>query len=471
MSRVIFAVPPCPDDRGVVTASQNRQYQVFKDPFYPFPVIPATFLTMIFQTPGHHVMWIDAVAEEISDKEFNDMVSQMKPDWMVLEANHMLFDRYAEVINNLKTTVPEMKIILCGEHPTALYDEAKEKCKADFIVKGGKWYKEAFQIITGGEWFKPIPAINRDVTRWWLYAEKNGNFKFVPATYTMASQDCWYRPGGGACTFCSWVSYHPDTFTREPEDVYQEFLVCAEAGFREIFDDSGTFPVGKWLKRFCELMQEPLDVNGQILPLSKVLAWGCNMRFGALQAEDFKMMADAGCRFILWGFESANQKTIDKIKKGYKVERVSKDLIHSRMAGIWNHLTVMMGYWWESLEEEKRTYEMVRWLLLNDWAASVQGTIFMPYPGTESYKQAVDEGVLLEKDWRKWDMTNQITSLHYPFSEALKLQRKYYEISYHPRFIFNKLSKIRTIDDLKFYWRLSKKVINRFGGLHETAKP
>ena len=466
MSRVIFAVPPCSSEKGSAQATKNRQYQYFKDPTYIFPVIPATFLTMLFQTPGHNVLLIDSVAEEISEREFADMIFEMKPDYIVFEANYMLFDKYAEVINNIKEFSPGIKIILCGEHPTALYDEAKEKAKADFILKGGKWYKEAYKIITGSEWYKPIPIINRDISRWWLYAEHNGNFKYVPATYSMASEDCWYRPGGGACTFCSWVSYHPETFTREPEDVYEEFLHCAEMGFKEIFDDSGTFPVGKWLKKFCAKMKEPLDVNGRIAPLSDILAWGCNMRFGCLQPEDFKMMADAGCRFILWGFESANQKTLDKIKKGYKVEEVSKDLIHSRMAGIWNHLTVMMGYWWEDLEDEKRTYEMVKWLLLNDWAASVQSTVFMPYPGTESYKQAQEEGVLLETDWRKWDMTNQITKLKYPFEEVLNLQRKYYKISYHPKFIWNKLSKIKTWDDVKFYWRIAKKVINRFEGVH-----
>jgi radical SAM superfamily enzyme YgiQ (UPF0313 family) len=257
---------------------------------------------------------------------------------------------------------------------------------------------------------------------------------------------------------------------READDVYEEFFELAQKGFREIFDDSGTFPVGKWLKRFCERMKEPLDMNGKTVRLSDIIAWGCNMRFGALQPEDFKMMSDAGCRFILWGFESTNQKTIDKIKKGYDIKRPAQDLIASRRAGIWNHLTVMMGYWWEDLEDEKRTYDMVRWLLLNDWASSCQATVFMPYPGTESFRQAKEEGVLLEEDWRKWDMTSQITKLNYPFKEVLKLQRKYYNISYHPKFLWNKISKIRSWADVKFYFRLTRKVVNRFGHVHDVAK-
>ncbi len=96
------------------------------------------------------------------------------------------------------------------------------------------------------------------------------------------------------------------------------------------------------------------------------------MRFKALQSEDFKMMADAGCRFILWGFESANQKTLDMLNKGYDIHCVPKNLIAARKAGIWNHLTVMTGFPWEELEDEKRTFNMVKWLMLNDWAASMQ---------------------------------------------------------------------------------------------------
>ncbi len=462
MSKVIFAVPPIKSSKGQAQATQNRQMQYFKDPTFIYPVIPAIFISMIINEPGHEALWLDAIAEDLNEVEFSQLIIDMKPDYMIFEANTMVVKRYYEIVNGIKENLPNIKIIFCGEHGTAMPEEVKSNCKADYFIHGGKWYYEAFKIITGKEWPKEklLPHINREASRWWLYGYHNGNFKHLPATYTMAAQDCWYRPKQ-ACTFCTWVDYHPENAIRPVEDFLDEVEGLINFGFKEFFDDSGTFPVGKWLHDFC---------NGMIeRGYNKYIRWGCNMRFKALQPEDFKLMAQAGCRFILWGFESANQKTLDTLHKGYDIKSVSPNLIAARLNGIWNHLTVMMGYPWETLEEEKNTFKMVKWLLVNDWATSMQATIFMPYPGTKAFKDCKEQGLLIEEDWSKWDMTEQIVKLKYPFKEALKLQKAYYDISYNPRFIWNKLSKIKNLEDIKFYTRLGKKVINRFSNLFDST--
>lgn len=458
MAKIIFAVPPVKSVKGFAQATQNRQMQYFKDPTFIYPVVPAIFISMILTQPGHEVLWLDAVAEELDEVEFGRIIVQMMPDFMVFEANTMLIDRYAEIINGIKDNIPAIKILLAGEHVTALPDEVKAKCKADHFLHGGKWYTNAFKLITANDWpeDRELPHINRIASRWWLYAYKNGNFKRLPATYTMAAQDCWYRPKQ-ACTFCTWVDYHPENKIRPVEDFLQEVEGLINFGFKEFFDDSGTFPVGTWLHDFCREMIER-GYNEHIV-------WGCNMRFGALQPEDFELMARAGCRFILWGFESANQDTLDKLHKGYKIARVSQDLIVSRKNNIWNHLTVMYGYPWETLEEEKRTLKMVRWLLLNDWAASAQATVFMPYPGTKAFKDFKEQGLLLTEDWSRWDMTEPVVKLKHDFKHILDLQKATYRVSYNPRFVWNKIKKIRNREDVAFYFRLGKKVFDRFDGV------
>ena len=458
MSKIIFAVPPNKSSKGYATATQNRQYQYFKDPTFVYPMIPALFITMIMTEPGHNVMWVDSIAEELTELEFAKVIVDMKPDYIVMEANTMLINNYYQYINDIKVNLPTIKIILAGEHVTALSDEPKTKCQIDYVLQGGKWFYEAFKICTGKDWpdEKLLPHIDRNLSRWWLYAYKNGNFKYIPATYMIAAQDCWYRPTQ-PCTFCSWVKYHPENKVRPVDDYLQEVEEIINFGFKEFFDDSGTFPVGPWLKEFCNEMIERDYI--------KHIVWGCNMRFGALQPEDFKLMSKAGCRFILWGFESANQSTLDRLCKGTNTQRISQDLIAARMAGIWNHLTVMFGYPWETLEDEKRTYNMTRWLLLNDWASSAQATICMPYPGTKLYDECKENGWLLNEDWTKWDMTQPVIRLQYDFKEILKMQKGIYDIAFHPKFILNKLSKIRSLDDLRFYFRLGKKIVDRFGNL------
>jgi len=457
--KVIFAIPPVQDERGYATTNQNRQTQYFKDATFIYPMIPALCVSMLISEPGIEALWCDAVAEELNDVEFGKLIVQMSPDYIIFEANTMLIERYYEIINGLKENLPGINIILCGEHATAFPDEVRDKSKADLTISGGKWYFKAFKFITGKEWGdKPLPHINREVTRWWLYAYKNGNFKFIPATYMMASQDCWHRPG---CTFCSWANYHPEYKVRSVEDYLDEVEELINKGFKEIFDDSGTFPVGDWLHKFCEGM---IDRGYQ-----KHISWGCNMRFGALDRDDYLLMAKAGCRFILWGFESANQATLDRVNKKYLIGQVNEALILSHGAGMWNHLTVMFGYPWESEEQERRTYDMARWLLINGWADSAQATILMAYPGTDLYKWADGHNMLKHKDWAKWDMSESVMKQGYP-KDIEKFRRGIYRTAYHPKFIWNKLKRIKSIDDFKFYFRIARKVIDRFGNIREIGK-
>jgi radical SAM superfamily enzyme YgiQ (UPF0313 family) len=460
MARVIFAVPPVKSDKGYPTASQNRQFQYFKDPTFIYPIIPATAASMML-TGKHEVLWLDAIAEMMDEVEFGQIIIQHPPDFLIFEANTPLINRYYEIINGIKDNLPNIKIILCGEHVTALPEEPRQKCKADYFIEGGKWYYEAYKIVSGEAWdkTKPLPHIHRENTRWWLYAYRNGNFKFIPGTYIMAAHDCWHRPG---CTFCSWANYHKDFFVRPVEDVLLEIEGLIEMGFKEIFDDSGTFPTGEWLNVFCKEMTRRKYNN--------YISFGCNMRFGALGEQDYIQMAKAGFRMILWGFESANQETLNRLNKGYDVKMVSRDLILAKAAGLQSHLTIMFGYPWETYLDAKRTYDMARWLLLKNWAFSAQATICIPYPGTVLFDQCKDEGLLLTENWDEYDMSRPVMKVSFPEKELFRFQRGIYNLAYHPRFMLNKLMAVRDWEDFKYYMRVGRKIYDRFGNFHTIGK-
>jgi len=460
MKKIIFAFPPVDSEKGYPTYSQNRQFQYFKDPTFIYPIAPAICATMLL-VKNCHLLWLDAIAEGFNNVDFAEIILQTNPDYIVFEIPTPLAERYYEVINGLKMNLPNIKIIACGEHATALPDEVKAKCKADYVLEGGKWYYEATRIISGSRWpeNEPLPHINRGSTRWWLYGYKNGNFKYIPATYTMAAQDCWHKPG---CTFCSWANYHKDYAVRPVDDVLKEVEELIEMGFKEIFDDSGTFPVGDWLKEFCSKMIQR--------EYNKYIAFSCNMRFGALEPEDFALMEKAGFRMILWGLESVHQKTLDLIGKGYKIGSIKKDLIMAKTAGLQSHLTCMFGFPWESYEEAKATYNMVRWLLINDWAFSAQATICVPYPGTPLFKYCKENNLLLSEKWEDYDMTKPIMKIPYSNEKLFALQRGIYNTAYHPRFIFNKLKAVRGVEDFKYYMRIGKKIYDRFGNFKSIQK-
>jgi len=102
-------------------------------------------------------------------------------------------------------------------------------------------------------------------------------------------------------------------------------------------------------------------------------------------------MKRAGFRFILVGVESANQKTLDIIKKGQHQANVRKNLKDMADAGLEPHLTSMFGYPWESHDEEMVTVRFVQEMLKKGYVKTAQASVYSrprtePDPNSKGHK-------------------------------------------------------------------------------------
>lgn len=70
-------------------------------------------------------------------------------------------------------------------------------------------------------------------------------------------------------------------------------------------------------------------------------------------------MAASGCKYILWGLESGNQRILDLMGKGTKVDEVAEVLHDARAAGIHNHVYVICGFPTETPEEFTDTLDFL----------------------------------------------------------------------------------------------------------------
>jgi anaerobic magnesium-protoporphyrin IX monomethyl ester cyclase len=400
--------------------------------------------------------------------------------------------------------------VLMGDHVTALPKESMQNCNVDFIITGGDydflllnicqyliqeksslqqaidnkqennqqlststsppitdnsslitklppgiWYRKNDQIKNTG---KPelnhdldtLPIIDRNLTKWHLYSEKNGNYKYLPGTYTMAARDCWW----GKCTFCSWTTIFPGNKYRaiSPQKMLDEIdILINDYGVKEIMDDSGSFPVGKWLIEFC---------NGMIeRGYNKRVIIDCNMRFGVLKEEDYKLMGKAGFRFILFGLESANQNTLDKIDKNLKPEQIEDGVKWAKKAGLDPHITVMMGYPWETKEDATKSIELAKYLFKRGYIDTLQATIVIPYPGTPLFKDCKNNGWLLTEDWDRFDMREAVMQSQMTEKDIKELTQSLYKSFVSPQYIIRKLLAVRSVKDLKFLFRAGKKLL------------
>jgi len=478
--KVSISYPPINTGKGVPLLSQNRQFQYFHEPTYIYPMVPAYAATLL-KKAGHDVVWDDGIAEEKSYVRWLNDLERNSPDLMMIETKTPVIKRHWKIIEDVKEVSPETKVVLVGDHVTALPRESMQNSRVDYVLTGGDydflllnlaeylegkaelelgiWYRENGEIKSTGSFrldhdLDSLPFIDRDLTKWRLYSEKNGNFKETPGTYTMVGRDCWWRKNGG-CTFCSWPILYPNFRVRSPESLVEEIGILIERyGIREVFDDTGTFPVGNWLKRFCNLMVER-GYNEEV-------SFSCNMRFGALSLKDYKLMRKAGFRMLLFGLESASQRILNELNKGLTVEEIVDSCRKAKEAGLTVHITIMFGYAGASREEELQTYRLARKLMKDGYADTLQSTLLMPYPGSRLYETALEKGWLRYSpgEWERWDMSEPVLKSGDMSPEEVKqLCDETYKLFFSPQYVLRRLLSVRSFGDLKFSFRGARKIL------------
>jgi len=482
--KISISYPPLESPKGTAFLSQNRQFQWTNTGNVILPVIPAYGATAL-KNMGHKIYWDDAIAQKLSYQKWLKRLLKRKPDLIFIETKTPVVKRHWQIINEIKKLLPQSQVAIMGDHVTALPIESLNNSRVDYVITGGDYdfmmislvkhltqksklepgfyYRLQNKIKNTGTFalkhhnLDTLPIIDRQLTEWQLYSQNNTNFKYKPGAYLMSGRDCWW----GKCTFCSWTTTHPfGTFrTFSVDHTIKEIEYLVTLGVKEIFDDAGTLPIGQWLNDLCH---ELIDRG-----LNKKVVLGCNMRFAALNQEQYDLMAKAGFRFILYGLESSNQKTLDQICKNTKTLDARKTLKMAKKAHLEPHLTIMIGYPWEKLKDAQKTLNEARQLFKDGLADSMQATMIIPYPGTALFAQCQRKKLLLTEDWDNYDMRQPIMKSPLSASTQQQLIRELFYGVLTPKFIWRKIISIRNIDDLKF---LSTYAIKYFQKLRDFPK-
>lgn len=463
---VSISYPPLESDKGVPFLSQNRQFQWTNTGNVILPVIAAYGATAL-KNKGYHVFWDDAISEKISYSVWFNRLKKRHSDLIFIETKTPVIKKHWRIIKDIKKALPKTIVALMGDHVTALPEESLKSCPVDYVLTGGdfdfmmlnlaSYLNENSQLEPGfyyrfGKKIKntgpfalkhhhldQMPLIDRELTKWKIYSQNNTNFKYKPGAYIMSGRDCWW----GKCTFCSWVTTHPGhTFrTFSVDHTIKEIEYLLSLGIREIFDDSGTLPIGPWLQELCqELIKRGLN---------KKVVLGCNMRFGALNQEQYNLMAEAGFRFVLYGLESSNQKTLDKINKNTKVSDARKTLLMAKKAGLEPHITIMIGYPWETLQDAQNTLAEARKLFREGIVDSMQATMLIPYPGTALFSECQKNNLLLSTNWDDYDMRQAIMKSPLGTEQQQQIIRELFYGIITPKFVINRLKSIKNFADFK----------------------
>lgn len=202
-------------------------------------------------------------------------------------------------------------------------------------------------------------------------------FTLHPYVSMMTARGCPHR-----CTFCLW----PQTFTgrryrtRSPENVAEECRAVKEElpEVKEIFFDDDTFTSSRpHVERICDLVR-PLDIT-----------WSANAR-ADVEYKTLASMKESGCRLLVVGYESGSQKILDNVKKGITVRRMRRFTRDCQRLDIMIHGCFILGLPGETEETMEETIDFAIDLDVD----TIQCAVATPFPGTEFYKQCVEEGYI-----------------------------------------------------------------------------
>lgn len=468
---------------------QNRNVQFFEKPNFLLSIVHAQAATWLKQL-GYDVMWDDGSAQlKTYDKWFADLVA-FKPDVVVFEGTTPVMKFYWQQIDKVKAALPKCIVIMTGYHSMRRPEETIQMSSADIVLRSSHIdfvlkrlipyidehddWRESCQVdglvfrrddgsvrSTGA--FKQVepldesPDIDRNLVRWKDYAYENGNFLNTPGTYaTSVIRDCMF----GKCTFCRYNG--PDlTFSmRSVErslDEYQRLI--EDHGVREIFDDSGVWYRGEQARQFAKgIIDRGLH--------KKDCYFGFNTRFGYLDEETISLLGKANFRFVLLGLEAGDDETLIRLNKGYTVDAVEQNLKMLTKYGLHPHLTMMVGYYWQTQEQLNQTVEKVRHYMFSGIARTLQVTICIPLDYTPYHMECINKGVLLTEDYDDFDMSKVIVKTPIPHERYYVAIRQILGIAFHPKFVLRQLLFLLTFRkrDWKFLfvygWRALRRVRN-----------
>jgi hopanoid biosynthesis associated radical SAM protein HpnJ len=393
--RTLFLNPPSFDGFDGSAGSRYQARREIRSFWYP------TWLAF----PAGMKKWsrvLDASAHEMDVEE----VIRLAGDYelVILHTSTPTVANDARIADSLKQHFPKLLVGLVGSHPTVLPKETLLGAKAVDFVAVGEFDNTVTEIAKGVP-LKDVQGLayrsNGDILRTSprAFIENLDELPFVTEVYArdLKVEDYFIGylrhpyvslyAGRGCrshCTFCLW----PQTISghvyrvRSPENLYEE-MSGAKRLFpqvKEYFLDDDTFTDNPRLAENAAYL-------GRL-----GIVWSCNARV-SVPKETVRLLKENGLRLLVVGFESGNQKILNNIRKGVRLDQARAFAKVTKELGILIHGTFVLGLPGESAETIEETIKFAKEID----PYSIQVSLAAPYPGTELYEQAKREGWLVKE--------------------------------------------------------------------------
>ena len=368
---------------------------IYTSNYKQWPHLPNSVLALAgpLINSGFEVEILDTAIEDYKDRSYNQYflvgISVLSDTSIALGLSISAF---------IRKNSPLVKIVWGGAHPTALTDQTIRSTLVDFVVRGhgeetivelarelsdtqqygkikGLSYKEDGKILHNSE---REPA---DMDRIGLYLYHLLNIEKYPSMHEKfsynSSRGCPYQ-----CTFCSyekrWVARSSKKVVDDLEkiiDLYHpEVIRMSEAEF---------FVSQKRVEEICHgLINRKIKIKWEA---------NCRVNYFVQYSDDFiRLLIESGCYNLGFGGESGSNRVLEQINKKITREQIFE--VAERIKGF-NieevRFSFMCGLPGETEDDLAQTLSLIQEIWRINPAIYINGLfIYMPYPGSELYREA-----------------------------------------------------------------------------------
>jgi len=479
--RLYFIVPP--QEYNDVQSPIDRVYGCNYGYDYKPPIHMLSAAT-VAERAGHTIRFLDCPAENIHKDRFEEIIENADIDGALFFTPYLSTEedrRAAGFIRKVKSNNPP--VVFMGAAPS-WKPELFLDIPHTFVIRGEpeRTLEELLEFFEGNgslaqinglsymesgrqrdnayrELLKidELPIPNRRLLRG---SYRVNRLNVAPVTTMCVSRGCAYR-----CKFCApngvdqaieiefkrlqekYVK-RPPLRKRSNQLVIDEFREIAEMGYRGIEVSDNHF---LWEKSRTMAICEGIRDLG--------LEWICLARAPFLHdPEVITALREAGCKMVYMGTESFVQEILDDMRKEIKVEDIHKAVDTCNRYGVEPEISVMMG---GSPLETPETIDYSIREAKKLGTRFVHYSVVLPFPNTEFYDDARENGWLVRGDFEAIDNAKE-SILNLPHISSKELEKKlkwaYFHQYYSPRGILLTLRNIRSPGDLfhklKMAWKL-----------------
>lgn len=390
MSRVVLARPAYSGVYSVYNkVPKDREVRV------PLGLL---YLAGALEHDGHEVKVVDGEPELLDPIDIAIETLLFEPDFVGISSTTPEFHLARDIVHWVKWTRSAIITILGGAHVTALPEESLKECPdADYVVVG-EGERSILKIVNELPKERIIksdlvvdldslPRPARHLVDYSDYAYPIPNHGLVRMDTIETTRGCPYH-----CLFCSHLHGNSVRF-RDPIKCVDEIEHSIEhTGARLFMFYDETFAAKK--SRVVELCEE-------IIRRKLGIQCFCWTRVDSLDYDLLKLMKRAGFNQISIGVESGNQKMLNTMRKGTRLEQYVQVFDWLEELKMEARGSFIVGTPSETPQTIQESIDFARKLKLY----RIGVNIMTPYPGSPLYAEMVkgrDDIKFASRDWKDY---------------------------------------------------------------------